>query len=264
MKKMFSVLFAMLLVVGVASAYSNGFETDLDDWLDYYGTIERVASGTAGVPSSDGSFHATLHLGDVYDVGPFSRWGGYETIFPASGYTTSIDIYLDMSLADGSDLRADFSSAINNAAGNHLRDFIFHFGTVPNAVGQFAISASNNAPGWPANPGADPLFVSETGWYTFKHVFYEDAGVLAVDFEVYKDGSLLKSWTRTNANDVIANVGGNRYGWFATNDFEGLPIDNAVKTGFGDAPVDEVPEFGVLAALGVLAVAGLFILRKRQ
>ena len=136
-----------------------------------------------------------MHLGDVtvgsaYDgtyAGPFTKWGGYESTFPVGGYETSLDIYLDMSIANGDDMRLDFSSAVNKQDGNHLRDFIFHVGTVPNENGKFAISASNNAPGWPNNPGADPLIIDETGWYTFKHVFYNDGGVLAVDFEVYKD-----------------------------------------------------------------------------
>ena len=31
-----------------------------------------------------------------------------------------------------------------------------------------------------------------------------------------------------------------------------------------DEPVDEVPEFGTFAAIGVLAIAGLFIYRRRN
>ena len=70
--------------------------------------------------------------------------------------------------------------------------------------------------------------------------------------------------TISNPADLIDSVvGGNRYGWFATNDFEGLAIDNTKKTNFDD--VDEaVPEFGVLAAIGILGAAGLFLWKRRN
>ena len=58
------------------------------------------------------------------------------------------------------------------------------------------MSASNNSPGWPANPGRDPVTVSTTGWYTFQHSFRDDGGVLAVDMSVLDDeGAVLKTWT---------------------------------------------------------------------
>ena len=45
-------------------------------------------------------------------------------------------------------------------------------------------SASNNAAranSFPKNPGRDPFAISSTGWYTFEHHFYENAGLLAVE-----------------------------------------------------------------------------------
>ena len=47
------------------------------------------------------------------------------------------------------------------------------------------MSASNNAPGWPANPGRDPYTLPHSGWFTFQHHFYNAGNdVLAVDMTV--------------------------------------------------------------------------------
>jgi hypothetical protein len=65
------------------------------------------------------------------------------------------------------DTRFDFSSAINNAAGTHLSDFIFNAGFYNDTDGspgsgtsRFVISASfNSQPGsaFAKNPGFDPI-----------------------------------------------------------------------------------------------------------
>src|SRR3989338_3950561 len=219
--------------VGAVSSFFNGFETDTDGWFSNGGVITRVASGTNGVPSADCSYHAEVEVGADF-TGVFTRWGGYESVFPSNGYVTEVDVYLDT--ADnsvlGTDDRFDYSSAVNDPGGNHRRDFIFSVGTDPLVTGQFAVSSSNNAPGWPSDPARDPLFIDTTGWYTFSHTFQDDgSGVLEVIMEV-KDssGTVLDSWTLSDSSDVIGTtVGGNRYGWFVTSDFPMLEIDNSSK-----------------------------------
>lgn len=227
---------------GVAATvlYSNGFETNTAGWDVFGGGLNatRVATGTAGVPSADGAFHAQSGTGS----GAAGNWGGYNfgagnavpTAFQS--YTTSIDVYLDVGGPWSNDTRFDFSSAINNASGVFLRDFVFNAGfydaadmTGPGAGSdRFVVSASNNAGranSFPKNPGRDPFAISTTGWYTFQHVFYDDGGTLAVDLSILDDvGSLLNTWSL--GGDPIANVGGNRYGWFASNEFTTLAFDN--------------------------------------
>ena len=78
---------AALLALGAAGSaaaatpapYFNGFETDTNGWTG----ANRVASGSNGVTSASGAFHAEA-VG-----GPFTNWGGYTDQFPASGYTTA-------------------------------------------------------------------------------------------------------------------------------------------------------------------------------
>src|SRR4029079_1759954 len=102
--------------------YSNGFENSGDAMA--WGSpdtqamfdVTRVSSGTNGVSSASGSWHATAaqNTGSLVQL---TRLGGYTGTFPAGGYTTSIDVYLDMTLANGiDDLRFDWSSAINDAS----------------------------------------------------------------------------------------------------------------------------------------------------
>ncbi|GEM_PF-1606975 len=220
-----------LLLTQKASAiatYSNGFEANTADWNNDTGTISQVPSGTDGITAATGSGYAKI-------TGPvFTRWGGYGSTFPSGGYTTKLDVYLDMSQADGAtDKRFDFSSAINDTDGNHRRDFIFSLGTA--AAGHWAASASNNAPGWPLNP-ASSRDISQTGWYTLESNFHDNgSGVLVVTMSVKKvsDGSTIGAWNLSDPTDVIGStVGGNRYGWFTSQrfDFASLAIDNASMT----------------------------------
>ena len=67
----------------------------------------------------------------------FTRLGGYSATFPTNGFTTSVDIYLDMSQnkSVGTDLRFDWDSAISNASGGYGRDFVFNVGTNPAVAG---------------------------------------------------------------------------------------------------------------------------------
>jgi len=225
-----------MILAGSSAAladYFNGFETDIAGWE----TPTRVASGTDGIISHTGGFHATTAAAS----GDFTRWGGYNygagnavpTVFQE--YRTSVDIYLNVEGGWANNTRFDFSSAINNSAGTHLSDFIFNGGFYNDATGpgagtdRFVISASyNSQPGsaYAKNPGFDPIVISATGWYTFEHHFYDNAGVLNVDMSIYDaNGALVKTWTRVSA--AIAGVGGNRYGWFDFNEFSTLAFDNS-------------------------------------
>jgi hypothetical protein len=210
--------------------FSQGFETDASGWTG----ATRVASGTNGVPSNGGAFHAQAAPGGF---AAFTRWGGYTNVFPGGGYSTSVDIYLDLAAGVSNDTRFDWSSAVNQTDCNHRRDFVFNAGYYQDsdATGtgpRFVISASNNAGRGnsnPKNPGRDPLTVAVTGWYTFEHHFMNAGGVLEVELIVNGPGGM-NSWTLTDPSDVIGTtVGGNRYGGFPTQEFPVLPIDNSAR-----------------------------------
>ncbi len=257
------LLFAALPATAAAppAPYFNGFEspTDVsppgaDAGETMFGAV-RVPSGTNGVPSADGGFHAIAP-----GAGPFMRYGGYSSVWPTGGYTTSVDIYLDTAASPiSADLRFDWSSAISDPGGYHRRDFVFSVGT--NGTGGWVMSASNNAPGWPANPARDPYTITTTGWYTFEHRFYDaGSGVLAVDMSVIDSGgTVLKTWTLSDPTDIIGvTVGGNRYGWLVTNAIPNLPLDNITRNGADAVPpaiTISTPADGAIYALNAAVVA---------
>jgi parallel beta-helix repeat protein len=228
------------------SQYFQGFEAN-SVWGDPATDPTRVASGTNGITSKTGGFHAEV------DGGEFTRWGGYNATFPANGFTTSLDIYLNTAGGYANDTKFNYTSAISQPDGNHRRDFIFNCGFYsdagPNGSGnRFVCSASNNSPGNPRDPGRDPAVVTTApGWYTFKHYFYNNgSGVLAVDLTVYNAaGAIIKSWTLSDPSDIIGTtVGGNRYGWFPTASgafqFPFLAIDNSARANVVPANVRKV------------------------
>jgi hypothetical protein len=280
--KLIKIAFAALLactgvaqVQGAVELYSNGFESDISGWDAFGGSFNptRVASGTNGVTSASGAFHATSSAS-----GSAGNWGGYNfgagnavpTAFQE--YRTSVDIYLNVAGGFANDTRFDFDSAINNAAGTFLRDFIFNAGfynaadvTGPGAgTNRFVISASNNSqPGsaFAKNPARSPIAIDTTGWYTFEHHFYDDGGVLAVDMTILDAAnSTVGSWTLSDPTDLIAGVGGNRYGWFSYNQFGPLPFDNASLEINGVVP--EPYTFAVWSVLGLCGSAVAW--RSRQ
>lgn len=262
------VLVGLLVCAGAGKAqaaieYSNGFEVDTNDWA----STTRVGTGTGGVPSADGAFHG------VASAGAFTRWDGYNfgagaVPTPFQEYRTSVDIYLNVGGGAANDTRFDFTSAINNAAGTHLRDFAFNVGfyndaSAPGSGNRFVVSASNNvgrSGAYPKNPERDPFAIASTGWYTFENSFRNVGGFLVGDLSIFDSAnSLIHSWTLTTT-DAIAGVGGNRYGWFPYNEFGSVPIDNALMV---TADTGVVPEPLSLMVWVGLAFAAITVAHRR-
>jgi hypothetical protein len=227
------VLVLAAIPVLAAIHYFQGFETDTFDWSG----VTRVASGTDGVASAAGAFHAEAVSATAPNTtDDVTRFGGYESTFPPGGYTTSVDVYLNLAV-NPNDTRFDWDSAINQADGTFRRDFVFNAGfyndTDTTGSGpRFVISASNNATRSGANPkdpGRHPFAITASGWYTFEHHFYNAGlGVLAADLRITTlDGAPLNTWTLSDPSDLIGTtVGGHRYGWFVIQEFQVLAIDD--------------------------------------
>jgi len=244
--------------------YFNGFEADTAGWFNSSGaTIARVPSGSSssyanGVAAATGNYYARLGIDPSPDsctfgggtasiyYGPYTNWGGYSSIFPPGGYSTGVDIYLDVPYAmSHPDTRFDWDSAISDASGGFRRDFVFNVGT--DATG-FVMTGGNNATRCGANPsdgGHSPVaHIIASGWYTFKHIFTGvPGGPLVVNLQVIQKSTnlVMGTWTLSDPSDIIGvTVGGNRYGWFVQNEFDGLAIDNSFRTGIVSTPNCEV------------------------
>lgn len=195
-----------------STSYHQDFSADAYDWSGV------TASGGVGIAATGSSFPA------------FSRWGGYSSVFPSGGYTTSLDIFLDIAAGYANDTRFDWDSAINHNDCGFGRDFVFNAGFYNDGgLGpRFVISASNNAGranSYPKNPGRNPITITTSGWYTFTHAFYDNGGALAADLTVAGH-----TWTLSDPSDLIGGIGGNRYGAFPNQEIPGLQIDNASRS----------------------------------
>ncbi|WP_210394701.1 PEP-CTERM sorting domain-containing protein [Motiliproteus sediminis] len=233
------------------AVFDQGFETDTAGMI---GNFNRTASGTDGLTSFEGGFHAVATGG--YDDNndyqyAYTRFDGYRDSFPGD-YSASVAIFLDTSWAAGSGF--DYSVASNGTDGNHQRDFIFHV-TQDSSSGQLLVGGNNNSNFAPIeNLEAGNHFVVEnSGWYLFEHLFRNDGGLLAVDLNLYSSvGDLLFTETRTSAADTIpGDVGGNRYGWFTDISVEGGLAVDAFSLNL-PAPV---PEPASLALVGLALLA---------
>jgi hypothetical protein len=271
MRKSAAIFAGILLLLTVcasgilaATFFFQGFETDTTGWFNFSnGSIIGVPSGYTngggyanGVSSSSGSFHARLQInptdpdnltcspGSSDCIGPFTEWGGYESVFPEPGYMTQVDIYLDVAFAaTHPDYRFDWDSAINDFSGSFLRDFVFNVGTAPVGPAGFFVNASTNAfrnssfpenpcpsPSDPQNGCRTPIEITTSGWYTFRHTFRDVGGFLAVEFTILDhSGNIVPGadWT-IYSGDAISNVGGHRYGWFPNQEIQDLAIDNSL------------------------------------
>lgn len=288
MKRVFAFFPVFALVIALAmpvqaapppAPFFQGFEKNTSGWFDssqgFDGTITREPSGFVdsgyadGIQSAAGHWHARITGDQPCDpetppvpdcFGVFTRWGGYSSVFPAGGYKTQADIYLDVNWSIGKhDWRFDWDSSINDNNGNFLQDYVFNVGTNPSGAGGFFVNASTNAtrsgafpenpcpspgPTTPGNTCRTPALITTSGWYTFRHKFTNEAGFLRVDFDIFPLGSSVPvaSWT-IRPGHAIAAVGGNRYGWFVIDEIPQLPIDNTLRTGLchtgdGDGDVE--------------------------
>ncbi len=249
----------VVLSAGIASAdqvFFQGFETDTSDWFTNPSAVTRVASGSGGISSATGSFHAVV---DSAVGGAFTRFDGYRTSF-GSGFTAELAVYLDTGMSAGEGF--DWSVAATGQDGAHQRDFIFHVAK-DTSTGKLLVAGDNNTNS-ATREDLDTLSnfyeVTSSGWYTLQSMFYDNgAGVLAVDLNLIDSGgTVLFTETRSDLSDLIATeVGGNRYGWLTFVDVDGgLAIDDTSL----DLSVVPLPSSAALAGLGLL---GLGARRRR-
>jgi len=228
-----------------AAAFSQGFEgLDNSGWNIFGGQYDAIAvpSGTHGIASRTGAAHGEVGPFDLDNDGgsAFTRWGGYASVFPVGGYSTSVSVYLDLAAGAANDTRFDYSSAISGVDGLHRRDFVFNAGyyddaDVTGSGPRFVFSASTNAGrggAFPKNPGKSPVAVTASGWYTLRHCFHDDgAGTLEVTLALLDPaGATVSTWSISDLSDIIGlTVGGNRYGWFASNELPFLAFDDTAR-----------------------------------
>lgn len=239
-----------------AEGFYQGFEVDSEGWHSAGTTtaVLRVPSGTHGIASRTGEFHAeasgpfdALHT----DGGALTDWGGARTIFYKGGYTTSIAVYLDVAGIPANDTRFAWDSAVNDSSGALRRDFVFNVGGYTDgAQPSYAISAGMSTERSTAlltDPAGDPLIVTTSGWYTLQHRFTDHGGVLQAELTVIDStGAVLHSWTLSDPRDAMCGIGGDRTGAFTLQEYPYVAFDDSsllfndatTRTYFRDADGD--------------------------
>jgi hypothetical protein len=196
--------------------WHQGFETGTYGWIasaiagpdGWCGTVDRregaaaASAGHAYAVVSFGACNAFWTANGFASSGPYSPGAGYPSPWPPSGYVMELDIHLD---PQGSPATT-FVYAVSFE--------VFDQGTLRYL---FVPVLENNGALYVA--GHD---VTQAGWYSFRHVFSDDAGNLAVTFELARaHGPVLHTEPATTtaftgepvSSFETANVGAG-YVWF--------------------------------------------------
>lgn len=206
--------------------YKNGFE-DSDAADSWNGTIDRVSSGTNGIDAATGDWYANI----AEETNTYWNNMG-SNVFPTEGYTTEIDVYLDMSKADGSSTKSIFwNGGINDTSASNLEETSIVVRTDPDTANQWQIDFRHTTGGLHKT---DWVNVTGTGWYTLQRHYYEGTdGYLYIEQSVLDaDENVIATHTfGGNALGYVVddNVGGADYSWFPAEytDFATVPADNA-------------------------------------
>ena len=121
-------------VFGPSYAFASGLDGVDGSLVSNGGSFAIVDSGSAGIVTEDGSAYAQI------DGSVFTRFEGYGDSWRGD-YMAEAKVWLDTSWTDGEGF--DYSVAINDADGNHLRDFIFHV-SKDSSTGALLVGGSNN------------------------------------------------------------------------------------------------------------------------
>lgn len=205
------------------------------DWNEYNSKVTQVASGTDGITSKTGAGHAVINstilpASPNNTSGAFNRLGGYSSVY-GSGLIAKTDVYFDVNDASSNPTTYgwDLSVAMSNQSGAHLRDFIYHVSGDNTGIYVGSDNSSSFTRQSPAYIISQPhASITASGWYTMEWETKNNAGNLAMDFNL-RDASGAIVWTKTiNTTDNIATtVGGNRYMWFTFIAANKLAIDNS-------------------------------------
>ena len=190
----------------------------------------RVTGGQdGGVPSPTG---CTVQDNESCS-GPFTLWGpknlGTDTVFPSSGFTSTIKMYVDAGWGDANTGNVvDWDTGLQTSTGNYEEDFVVDLCSTASG---WEVTWENGSGGCGGSAGTpNPEYLNTSGWYTLQMNFTNGAGTVFVTYSVLSDGSTGQNtptqvWSYTqNTGIATASSGGPLYGWLPTEDVSGLPL----------------------------------------
>ena len=183
----------------------------------------RITGGQdGGVPSATG---CTVQ-GDEDCSGPFVLWGpkneGKDVVFPANGFTTTVEVYLDATWGDANPGNVvDWDTGLQTNTAAYEDDLVIDL--CSSATG-WEVSWENGSGSCGASPGTpNPEYLTTSGWYTLKMDFTSIGGDVNVAYSVLSNGSTVWSYSQ-NTGIATSSSGGPLYGWLPTEDVSGLPL----------------------------------------
>jgi hypothetical protein len=232
---------------------SEGFETGIGDWGPYGGssTITRVASGTNGIASSSGDYHAeifmdgTVHTTTTANGGAYVYPGGTDALYPGFGKAIfSVDVYIDPAVGDV-DEQWDMQVAFDFHNPNTTKTFSFVCKKI--AADTWTLGRNSGEP--------EPISISEAGWYTMSTEWTETANGI-VDYNYIYHGS--ETWEVGSGVNVLNQTAEDyspRYMWL-------FGYDDISKTvAIDNSSFQVVPEPASLGMI-LLGICSACLLRK--
>lgn len=281
MKMRFKVLCGITaaLAIGLAAQPGfcdvlQGFETDTAGWTAYPGTgdssITRVASGTNGITSSSGSYHAEIFMdADVNATstahgGAYTYPGGTQTLLPGfTKATFSVDVYIDPADGEVGDQwnmqnAFNFYDVTSSTSGkplgsNQLKTFSFICKKVDS--GTWTLGRNSGTP--------LPISITTAGWYTMITEWTETPGGI-VDYNWIDDGTTLyEVGPGVNVLGTTAASYSPRYMWLFGDETDSndktVAIDNASFT-----LAQTIPEPASVAIWMLLGMSAVGLVRGRR
>lgn len=251
------------------AVYNEDFEDGTHDWSR--GTVQTEGSGNQYL--------------ELPSNGSWSYLGGSRSTF-GGGWYSCVDVYLDPAVTSGA-WGFEVTQALNNSAGNHVQDALFHVGVYQTGSGasMLGVTAPKGTHST-SSEGNDPAFyvqkayddglglynVTSSGWYRFGWQFSlpTTAGdPVVVDWMLLDDTGVMQYGYSEDAAVTAAQAGGNRYMWFIGRgtDYDSLMIDNAVFD-YGELPVTQtqvIPEPLTMLGVGSALIGlGSYLRRRRK
>lgn len=204
------------------------FDTNLAGWYaEENGVFAPPETGNTVTLANGGAIIGKRQGNDRVAL---TTWGGYSSVWPAGGFTTQIEIFLDASITAANTFFYYEVLALTTSCAYH-REFGMSAGT--NADGATFCVSGTTSPHLPCDATLHPYIVTASGWYRFRHDFREAAGILEVTMSLLDTSdTLLGSWVISDPNDTIGPsgvVGGNGSGSFPIQGFPQLPVRNSSR-----------------------------------
>ena len=247
----------------------SSFEAGLNGWDRAAAAgLRRVASGSGGVASASGEWHAEVRACGTQESPclTYGGWSEHPGAFPENGFATGLSIFLDPRREEAGERVVAIAAAAAegwraappDAPGSGgFQQTVLKLTLQAGSPGRILMSATDDCSGSVHEPEPVAVDGAERGWYTLRFQFSrDDRGLLRTGAEITApDGRSLGQLEVPRAAPTrTSRMGGGSYLWVCRNSLGALPIDDSVRLEPG--PVETwTPRRRRVAAMETLRLA---------